>query len=206
MGCRDQSRVRARWCAAAVIFAVGDLLDAPDKLLRLWENSPKCFAGRPSPPESCPCGPFCPKGIPLLQTNQSPKIKTQSLGFYTIRGILTFLRQARPSMARNKGLPQNLQLHPSNGWVPAALCAQLRQALCLLGIGANIWDKCNLPPAIRYPLLGRNSKSSIAAKFTAEQGLFHRKILVNRSRPPSTAQTLSPPYRRHPFFNSSYNS
>ena len=23
-------------------------------------------------------------------------------------------------MARNKGLPQNLQLHPSNGWVPAA--------------------------------------------------------------------------------------
>lgn len=120
MGCRDQSRVRARWCAAAVIFAVGDLLDAPDKLLRLWENSPKCFAGRPSPPESCPCGPFCPKGIPLLQTNQSPKIKTQSLGFYTIRGILTFLRQARPSMARNKGLPQNLQLHPSNGWVPAA--------------------------------------------------------------------------------------
>ena len=30
------------------------------------------------------------------------------------------------------------------------LCAQLRQALCLLGIGANIWDKCNLPPAIRY--------------------------------------------------------
>ena len=75
MGCRDQSRVRARWCAAAVIFAVGDLLDAPDKLLRLWENSPKCFAGRPSPPESCPRGPFCPKGIPLLQTNQSPKIK-----------------------------------------------------------------------------------------------------------------------------------
>lgn len=65
-----------------------------------------------------------------------------------------------------------------------SLCAQLRQALCLLGIGANIWDKCNLPPAIRYPLLGRNSKSSIAAKFTAEQGLFHRKILVNRSRPP----------------------
>lgn len=64
MGCRDQSRVRARWCAAAVIFAVGDLLDAPDKLLRLWENSPKCSAGRPSPPESCPCGPFCPKGIP----------------------------------------------------------------------------------------------------------------------------------------------
>ena len=64
------------------------------------------------------------------------------------------------------------------------LCAQLRQALCLLGIGANIRDKCNLPPAIRYPLLGRNSKSSIAAKFTADQGLFHRKILVNRSRPP----------------------
>lgn len=86
------------------------------------------------------------------------------------------------------------------------LCAQLRQALCLLGIGANIWDKCNLPPAIRYPLLGRNSKSSIAAKSTAEQGLFHRKILVNRSRPPSTAQTVSPPYRSHPFFNSSYKT
>ena len=64
------------------------------------------------------------------------------------------------------------------------LCAQLRQALCLLGIGAHIWDQRNLPPAIRYPLLGRNSNSSIAAKFTAEQGLFHRKILVNRSRPP----------------------
>jgi len=32
------------------------------------------------------------------------------------------------------------------------LCAQLRQALCLLGIGANIWDKCNLPPAASYPV------------------------------------------------------
>ena len=39
VGCRDQSRVRARWGTAAVIFAVGGLLDAPDKLLRLWENN-----------------------------------------------------------------------------------------------------------------------------------------------------------------------
>lgn len=167
---------------------------------------PKCFAGRPSLPESCPCGPFCPKGIPLLQTNQSPKIKTQSLGFYTIRGILTFLRQAKPSMARNKGLPQNLQLHPSNGWVPAAPVYTAAPGAVPVGHWCKYLGQMQSAASHPVPALGRNSKSSIAAKFTAEQGLFHRKILVNRSRPPSTAQTVSPPYRRHPFFNSSYNS
>ena len=119
MGCRDQSRVRARWCAAAVIFAVGDLLDARTSCYGFGRIAQKCFAGRPSPPESCPCGPFCPKGIPppnesvAQNKNVIPRILYDP-------GILTFLRQARPSMARNKGLPQNLQLHPSNGWVPAS--------------------------------------------------------------------------------------
>ena len=56
-------------------------------------------------------------------------------------------------MARNKGLPQNLQLHPSNGWLEGKLpltmgggIGQSRLCMLLLGkahigeVQVSLWD------------------------------------------------------------------
>ena len=163
---------------------------------------PKCFAGRPSPPESCPCGPFCPKGIPpspnesvAQNKNVIPRILYDP-GDFNISAASQALYGQEQGSATKSSITSIKWMGSSCPCVHS--CARRCACWALVQIsGTN---------AICRQLSGRNSKSSIAAKFTAEQGLFHRKILVNRSRPPSTAQTVSPPYRRHPFFNSSYNS